>query len=87
MSKFDGFDIPKENWSKLPNALIAALPLFTSASELKVVLYVLRHTWGYQEFDNPKSITLDELAHGRKRKNGTRLDDPGARVVSYWVIW
>src|SRR5205807_4456594 len=43
-------------------------------SELKVVLYILRHTWGYQEYDAAKHITIDEFVNGRKRRDGTRMD-------------
>ena len=69
---FGGFSQPKENWSKLPNALIDALPLFTSEAELKVVLYVLRHTWGYH--DENKRISIDEFSRGRKKRDGLRID-------------
>jgi hypothetical protein len=71
---FRGFTHPEQNWSRLPHQLIDALPEFTTLSELAVVLYVLRHTWGYQEFGRVKRISLDEFQHGRKRKGGTRLD-------------
>lgn len=71
---FKGFETPKENYSKLPHALVGALPIFSSLAELKVVLYVLRHTWGYQEFAELKRITLDEFRSGRRRKDGSRMD-------------
>jgi hypothetical protein len=70
--KFPGFPEPKENWSKLPHTLIEYLHLIKSAGELNVILYVLRHTWGYH--DTEKKITLDEFKNGRKRKDGTRID-------------
>lgn len=64
---------PKENYSRLPHQFIEeVLPKITSLSEMKVIVYVLRHTWGYHE--DAKSITIDEFTHGRKRKDGTRLD-------------
>jgi DNA-binding PadR family transcriptional regulator len=72
MTKFDGFEVPLHNWSRLPHALVEALPLIETGSELKVILYILRHTWGFQ--DSEKAITLDEFAHGRKRRDGSRLD-------------
>lgn len=72
--KFPGFELPKTNFSKLPHQLIDALPLIETVSEMKVILYVLRHTWGFQEFDELKRITLDEFQRGRKRKDGSRLD-------------
>lgn len=70
---FEGFVGPEENWSKLPHTLINELHKINSLSELKVILYVLRHTWGYG--DDEKKITIDEFAQGRKRKDGRRIDN------------
>jgi len=42
------------------------------------VLYILRHTWGFQ--DTSKRITSDEFEHGRKRIDGTR----SMTLVSAW---
>ena len=72
--QFDGFNEPKANYSKLPHILIDTLPLIDSLAEMKVVLYVLRHTWGFQEFDEAKRITMDEFCNGRKKSDGSRLD-------------
>jgi hypothetical protein len=72
--RFPGFENPDRNWSKLPHALVTALPIIETLSELKVILYVLRHTWGYQEYGTAKRITLDEFEHGRKRRDGSRMD-------------
>ena len=69
---FNGFKQPKENWSKLPNELIDALSIIETIGELKVILYILRHTWGYH--DSEKKITLDEFQHGRKYSDGSRID-------------
>lgn len=71
---FQGFRPPEQNWSKLPHAMIEALPLVETVGELKVILYILRHTWGYQEYDDPKKITLDEFENGRRRRDRTRMD-------------
>ena len=71
--KFSGFSPPVENWSKLPHEFIDLLPVISSLGEIKVILYILRHTWGFQ--DDSKKITLDEFQNGRKRKDGTRLDN------------
>ena len=70
--KFKGFEFPRQNWTKIPHALINELHRFSTKGELAVVLYVLRHTWGFQ--DQWKRITLDEFQHGRKRKDGSRMD-------------
>lgn len=72
MNNFTGFFEPEENWSKLPHQFIESMNAIDSLAEMKVVLYVLRHTWGFQ--DREKRITLDEFCDGRKRKDGSRLD-------------
>lgn len=71
---FKGFVYPQENYSKLPHMLTESLPEFTSLAELKVVMYILRHTWGYQEFDEGKRISTNEFRHGRKKRGGERID-------------
>lgn len=71
-TKFDGFREPDQNWSRLPHQFIEALPIIESQGEMAVILYVLRHTWGYG--DDDKRITLDEFQHGRKRRDGSRID-------------
>lgn len=73
--EFTGFDIPHQNWSKLPHAMIERLPFVSSLAEMKVILYILRHTWGFSEYGKAKRITLDEFQNGRKRKDGSRLDE------------
>lgn len=82
-AKFKGFSEPKANYSKLPHQLIDALPLFSSKAELAVVLYILRHTWGYH--DSEKKITLDEFEYGRKDRNGQRMDS-GVGMSRHSVI-
>ena len=72
MSEFEGFDNPKQNWSRIPHQLIDALPIITSEAEMKVILYVLRHTWGFG--DQRKTISIDEFCNGRKRRDGNRFD-------------
>jgi hypothetical protein len=73
---FNGWGIPQENWSKLPHCFIEALPLIETLAEMKVVLYVLRHTWGYQ--DDEKRISIDEFVNGRKYSARYRKRHPGA---------
>ena len=66
-----GIAEPKENWFKCPLELIEYLP-YLSEKEVKVFLYIVRHTWGYH--DDEKKITLDEFKLGRKKRNGERID-------------
>jgi hypothetical protein len=71
---FTGFDVPHQNWFKLPHDWTDLTAQMNSWAEQKVVEYVLRHTWGFQEYGGLKRITLDEFENGRKRTDGTRMD-------------
>ena len=71
---FKGFSPPKTNYFRLPNEWTNLTHDIKSLAEMKIIEYILRHTWGYQEFDLPKRITLNEFAEGRKKKDGTRID-------------
>lgn len=73
--KFQGFEIPQQNWFKLPNSWTDLTAEMRSWAEHKIVEYVLRHTWGYQEYGQLKLITLDEFENGRRRKDGSRMDN------------
>jgi DnaD/phage-associated family protein len=84
-AKFKGFPKPISNYSKLPHTFIEELHNFKKLSALKCVLYVLRHTWGYQEYGIPKIITKDEFMNGRKRKDGSRID-PGTGLSGQGVL-
>jgi hypothetical protein len=72
MDKDTPWGQPTQNYSKLPHKFIDMLPSIKSMSELKILIYTLRHTWGYQ--DSFKGMTLDEYMNGRKRKDGSRID-------------
>ena len=72
--EFSGFQMPDQCWSKLPHELFDHVELFKRPAEMMVILYILRHTWGNNEYDKPKRISMDEFVNGRKRRNGTRID-------------
>lgn len=72
MSNFQGFDRPESNWFKVPNDFWDFAEL--TVHERILLLYILRHTWGFSEYDEPKKITVDEFMNGRKRSDGTRID-------------
>jgi hypothetical protein len=72
--RFAGFVRPEQNWFRLPSDWTDITAGITSLAELKVVEYVLKHTWGYQEYGVTKQITTDEFMYGRLRKDGTRMD-------------
>jgi len=68
---FQGFSKPEANFFRLPNEWTDITAHITSLAEMKLVEYVLKHTWGYSEFDMVKKITTDEFMYGRKKKDGT----------------
>ena len=71
---FEGFSKPEANFFRLPNEWTDITAQVTSLAEMKLVEYVLKHTWGYSEFDMVKKITTDEFMSGRKKKSGERID-------------
>lgn len=72
---FEGFSHPDdEGFTRIPNDWFEVCAQIDSLAELKIVLYMMRHTWVYQEYSSWKKITIDEFAHGRKRQDGTRMD-------------
>ena len=71
---FDGFVPPTKNYFPMPNEWIDICSEIDNLAELKVIQYVLRHTWGYHEYGMPKAITVDEFMHGRKKADGSRID-------------
>jgi len=71
---FEGFSKPEANFFRLPNEWTDITAQVTSLAELKLVEYVLKHTWGYSQFDMVKKITTDEFMHGRKKKSWVRID-------------
>jgi len=73
-NKFAGFRAPGQNWFRMPAEWIGITSTITSLGEMKIVEYVLRHTWGFLEYGEFKRITLDEFENGRKKKNGERMD-------------
>lgn len=75
MSEFRGFSIPDSNYFRMPNEWTRITAKITSLSEIKVIEYVLRHTWGFNEYGVTKRITTDEFQFGRLNKDGSRMDE------------
>ncbi|MEI7554352.1 hypothetical protein [Candidatus Chlorohelix sp.] len=72
--EFAGFSRPESNYFRMPNNWTDITARINSLAELKVVEYILRHTWGFQEFGIKRRITIDEFIFGRKRIDGSRMD-------------
>jgi hypothetical protein len=82
---FAGFPLPTKNWFSVPNAITEIIAEITNLAELKVLLYVIRHTWGFHEYGKPKAISIDEFMHGRKCADGHRMDS-GTGLSHHSVI-
>src|SRR5579859_601175 len=63
-----------QEYFRMPAIWINVCAVIDNLAELKVVQYVLRHTWGFREYDAARHITIDEFANGRKHKDSTRMD-------------
>jgi len=70
---FKGIEF-KQNWFMMPNEWTDIAYHITSLAELKVVEYVIRHTWESSVHGPPISIMLDEIQHGRRKRDGSRMD-------------
>src|SRR5437879_6231968 len=74
LRKFAGFVPPEKNFFQMPNEWIDICSEIRDISELKVIQYILRHTWGFHEYGICKTISVDEFMQGRRRQDGSRMD-------------
>jgi len=64
---FQGFPVALDDgYTQVPNEWFNILLGIDNMAELKIVLYVMRHTWGFRDEDGErdltKKITTDEFA-------------------------
>ncbi len=73
---FPGFSYPEDKggFTRIPHQFFDICAQIKNLAELKVIMYVARRTWGFQNYRTPEKITIDEFKHGRKRRNGDDLD-------------
>ncbi|MDP9349929.1 MAG: replication protein [Chloroflexota bacterium] len=64
------FDVP--TWTPVPDLLITFWLPQLSGSELKIALYVVRHTFGYHR--DAATIPFDRFLNGTFARDGRRLD-------------
>jgi hypothetical protein len=67
---FDGWDAP--HFTPIPDQLFDQYLLHLSEAELKVLLYIMRRTFGFKK--NEDAISLRQMAEGITTRDGTRLD-------------
>jgi hypothetical protein len=72
-SRFAGFEQPKTNYFKVPNAWTDHMHRISSAGTILCVEYFFRHGWGYQ---NDEGIWLDaeQVSRGRLKRDGAHYD-------------
>lgn len=66
--------IAQSSYFNVPAIFVDVVATIDNLAELKVVMYIMRHTWGFREYNSPKRITIDEFMHGRKKADRTRMD-------------
>ncbi len=83
---FTGFAYPEANWYRLPNDwfdIWADLRQQTGRARIKgpllVTQYVIKHTWGWQNFATPVRLSWHDFQYGRR--TGTRNLDHGTGLA------
>ena len=83
---FTGFACPEANWYRLPNDWFdvwADLRQQTGRARIKGPLlateYVIKHTWGWQNFNTPVRLSWHDFQYGRR--SGTRNLDHGTGLA------
>ncbi len=82
---FPGFTRPESNYYRLPNdwfdiwqkarrTLADGNRPARIVAPLKVVEYIIKHSWGWQNFSEPIRLTRAELRQGRQNKKHKQLD-------------
>jgi hypothetical protein len=70
VAQFRGFDSP--NYTQVPDILFDELLPDLSGAELKVLLYIVRRTFGFKK--NADSISLSQMLNGVRGRDGTVHD-------------
>src|SRR5512135_736680 len=69
-SRFLGFTSP--NYTQVPDELFDTLMVELSGAELKVLLYIIRRTFGFKR--DSDTISLSQMLGGLKTSDGRQLD-------------
>ena len=67
----NGFDQPHRNYYWVPKQLDYLMSILTGA-ELKILLYIVRHTWGYNKIDD--IISYSQFSKGITSRQGDIVD-------------
>lgn len=71
---FHGIQVQEGRYFNIPLELFDGYFAQLSGAELKVLLYIIKHTWGFQNYDTPVHLTVDEIRNGRYQKGRVRMD-------------
>src|SRR3954471_15318716 len=80
-ASFPGWSSP--NFTPVPDELFDSVMTDLSGSQLKVLLYIMRRTFGFKK--ERDAISFRQFRDGIRRRDGTRLDR-GCGVKSYGQI-
>ena len=69
-SRFSGFTSP--HYTQVPDELFDTLMVELSGAELKVLLYIIRRTFGFKR--DSDTISLSQMLGGLKSRDGRQLD-------------
>jgi hypothetical protein len=70
LQDFPGFYPPR--YTPIPDQLLDGVMAFLSGAELKVLLYIMRHTYGYKK--SADSISVKQMVEGITAGDGTVVD-------------
>ena len=68
--KFEGFISPR--YTQVPDEMFDELMAHLSGAELKVLLYIIRRTFGFKK--DSDNISLKQICHGIITRDGEVLD-------------
>lgn len=69
-ANYPGFDVP--HYTSVPDDFFDFIMPHLTGAELKVLLYVIRRTFGFKR--DADAISIDQLCNGIRRADGTHLD-------------
>ncbi len=69
-SRFEGLDMP--NYTQTPDAIFDWVMAYLTGAELKILLYIIRRTFGFKKAED--AISIDQLCNGIITRDGRRLD-------------
>ena len=69
-SRCEGLDTP--NYTQTPDAIFDWVMAYLTGAELKILLYIVRRTFGFKKAED--AISIDQLCNGIITRDGRRLD-------------